>query len=410
MSEKLDYQNNDYDDFSEILCGPQYDLLLKGVYEYGFEKPSEIQAKSIKPIIDGKDLIAQARSGSGKTAAFVLGALTKIDINKNYPQAVIIANTRELASQIKDVACELGKYTGTKIALCKGGTPPEEEQDISQHHLLVCTPGKLIRFTRKIRGLLDNLKIFILDEADQLLSADFVDQTQDILKKIPRNTQICVFSATTNSKNIQSTKECFMKNQVEIHMRKEKIKVEKIMNYVVEAEEEQYKYDILVDLYKKITICQAVIFVNTIEGACSLANKLKKDGHSVGVIHGKLNDLARMETLKKFRRTEIRVLVATDVIARGIDVQQVGLVINYDIPRGEGFREQYIHRVGRSGRYERIGVAINILTNDKSEWYRIKDIKKEYKINFEQLPKLEEVNYYLSGINGYSYKEMISDD
>lgn len=397
-----------YDDFSELLAPEKYESLLKGIYEYGFEKPSEIQSRAIEKITLGKDLIAQAQSGSGKTGAFVIGTLARIDMQSKKLQGIIIANTKELANQIKDVAEELGKYTGVKIGICIGGTIIDNEEDICNNHLLICTPGKLIRITNKFNKLLDNLKIFVLDEADQLLSSDFVDQTQNLLTKIPKNTQVCVFSATTNSKNIQTTKDCFLKNQVEIYIKKEKIKVDKIKNYIVEADEEKNKYRILMDLYKKITICQAVIFVNTIEKANYLANELKKDKLSVGVIHRNLDDKMRMETLKKFRRTELRVLVATNVIARGIDVQQVGLVINYDIPRGEGYKEQYIHRVGRSGRYEKLGVAINILTNDRAEWQRIKEIRNEYEIKFEELPELDKINYYLSGVNGYSYQEMMN--
>jgi translation initiation factor 4A len=412
MTEKIDYQNSEYDDFSDIFHDSKYESLLKGIYEYGFEKPSSIQSKAIKPIIDGRDLIAQAQSGSGKTGAFVLGALSKINIKLSYPQGVIVANTRELAVQIKDVACELGKYTGIKIALCKGGMQNETDGNIMDHHLLICTPGKLIGTLKKNPNLFNNLAIFILDEADQLLSANFIDQTQAIMTQLHPNTQVCIFSATTNSKNIQNTKEYFLKNQVEIYIKKEEIQVNKIKNYTVDAHEECNKFDILVELYKKITICQAVIFVNTIEKACSLGKKLKNEGHAVGVIHGKLDDITRMDTLKRFRKTEIRVLIATDVIARGIDVQQVGLVINYDIPKGEGFKEQYIHRVGRSGRYEKIGVAINILTDDNnnSEWLRIHKISQSYKIIFDKLPKLADINYYLNGINGYSFKEMAGNN
>jgi translation initiation factor 4A len=412
MKNKVNYQHIDYNDFDEPLCEYQNGALLKGIYEYGFEKPSIIQAKCFKPISDGRDLIAQAQSGSGKTGAFVIGTLMKIDSTLNSPQAVILANTKELAAQIKEVVKEIGKYMNVKATLCVGGIENNNKSEIvikeaEVSHILVCTPGRLNGLIKNNENLLNNLKIFIIDEADQLLSQDFLPQIQGILKSMPEKTQICLFSATTNSRNIRDTKKHFMNDPIELYIEKEKIRVDSIKNYIVDAEEEKNKYNILVDLYKNINICQAVIFVNTIEKATNLVNRLKRDDHSVGMIHSGLSDSERIETLKKFRRTYTRILVATDVIARGIDVQQVGLVINYDIPYGEGYMEKYIHRVGRSGRYGKLGVAINIVSNDnnKGDWYKLKSISETYSVKMSFLPELDEINYYLSGVNGYDFKE-----
>jgi superfamily II DNA/RNA helicase len=410
------YENIDYNDFDEPLYKYHDGALLKGVYDYGFERPSIIQAKCFKPIADGKDLIAQSQSGSGKTGAFVIGLLTKIDTNINKPQAVVLANTRELASQIKDVTQEIGKYMNIKVTLCVGGIQQQFNRtesnlkDAANSHVLVCTPGRLNGLLKNNNSLLNHLKILIIDEADQLLSDDFLEQTQMIIQSIPSKTQICLFSATTQSKNIQNTKNHFMSNPIELHIRKEKIKVDQIKNFYVDAEKENNKYSILVDFYQNINISQAVIFVNSIRKAIELSNRLMRDGHTVGAIHGNLTDVERMDTLKRFRKMNTRILVATDIIARGIDVQQVGLVINYDIPIGEGFKEQYIHRIGRSGRYGKLGVAINIMVNNNYELYRLKDIAREYNIRFNELPALEEVNYYLSGINGYNFKEIADDE
>lgn len=417
MTEKNnnDYQNVDYEDFDEPLSEFHKGMLLKGVYDYGFEKPSQIQAKSIGPIVDGRDLIAQAKSGSGKTGAFVISSLTKVDITQDYPQVVILANTRELASQIKDVAQEIGKFIGgkhkLKITLCIGGIyeninkPEQNLEQAKKSHILICTPGRLSGLLRLSDFLLDNLKILILDEADQLLSDDFIDQIKSILKSIPKNTQICLFSATTNSPNIQNTKRHFMSNPVELYIKQEEIQVDQIKNYVIDAKKENNKYSILLDLYNKINICQAVIFVNTVKKVCELTARLRKEGYGVGMIHGKLNDMERMETLKNFRKAKTRILVATDVIARGIDVQQVGLVINYDIPLGDNYQEQYIHRIGRSGRYGKVGVAINLLIDDKYEWSRMENIQEAYGIKFMKAPVLEKITYDLSGIKGYNFTE-----
>ncbi|ATZ80870.1 eukaryotic translation initiation factor eIF-4A [Bodo saltans virus] len=407
------YQNIDYDDFDDCIAEFHNGNLLLGVYEFGFRKPSQIQSKTIEPIKDGRDLIAQAQSGSGKTGAFIIGAYTKIDVNKKYPQALIIANSRELAIQIKDVGEEIGKHINAKICLCIGGV--DEDNTIENNlktaqtsQLLVCTPGRLNGLVRMDNKLLDDLNILILDEADELLSDDFIEQIKSIWVHIRSKTQICLFSATSNSSCVQTIKNenGFMKNPVEIFIHTDKIKVDLIKNYVTEAGEYYKKFGVLLNLYKNINICQSVIFVNTINSAISLSKKLEKHGHSVGVLHGKLSGKERITILKNFRNTQTRVLIATDVIARGIDIEKIGLIINYDIPQGDGFQAQYIHRVGRSGRYGKLGVAINIMTDDCKEWNRLKSISQKYKIDFCEIPPLEKINLYLSGVNGYSYKEI----
>jgi translation initiation factor 4A len=172
---------------------------------------------------------------------------------------------------------------------------------------------------------------------------------------------------------------------------------------VVDAQKYHKKFGVLMNLYKNINICQSVIFVNTINNANMLSKKLEKQGHSVGVLHSDLTHKDRILTMKKFRNTAIRVLIATDVIARGIDIEKVGLIINYDVPFGNKFHEQYLHRVGRSGRYGKLGVAINIVTDDRKEWDRLESISQKYKVEFYELPSLEKINLYLSGVNGYSY-------
>jgi superfamily II DNA/RNA helicase len=414
MNDK-DYQDIDHDEFDDVLCEYHKGKLLTNVYNYGFNKPSSIQAKTIQPMTDGRNLIAQARSGSGKTGAFVIGAYTKINEEK-YPQVVILANTHELAVQIKTVASEIGKNLNVNICLCIGGVDNNVEENNTEEknletaktsQLLVCTPGRLNGLVRIYPKLLSKLKLLIFDEADILLSEKFVDQIRIILKHVPSSSQICLFSATTDSKNIQDNKENIMSNPVEIYIKKEQIKVDLIKNYIFKAENDDNKLCVLEDLYKTVNICQSVIFVNSIKSAINLAKQLRKK-HSVGLIHGKLTRLERMKILQKFRETNIRVLIATDVIARGIDIEKVGLIINYEVPIGNGFEDQYIHRVGRSGRYGKRGVAVNIVT-DKREEKRLKMISNQYKMEFHYLPKLEAINYYLSDSTGYSYTEIIGD-
>jgi len=412
MTDKeINYQELDFDNFDDFLCEYQEGELLKGVYAFGFERPSAIQAKTILPICNGKDILAQAQSGSGKTGAFGIGVLGRITLTDVYPQAIIIANTRELASQISYVVGKIGSRMGVKIALCIGGTSSGKDvmtnlNDAYESHILIGTPGRLVDLIerderRRGRGakLLDKLKLLVLDEADILLAEDFAPKIQQIISKIPRDSQICLFSATYPPDVLRLT-ENFLNNPIKILVEKEKISVETIKNYYVNVDYEENKYDVLVELYQKVSVCQAVIFVNSVNRAIELSNTLKKDGHAVGVIHSKLTDVERNEILKNFRLTQTRILVATDLISRGIDVQQVGLVINYDVP-SEG--EQYIHRVGRSGRFGKLGVAISFVTRHRLDVARMTNIEKKYNIEFAPLPGLDAVNHYLTGLKGYNY-------
>lgn len=409
-NKEINYQELDFDNFDDFLCEYQDGELIKGVYAFGFERPSIIQAKTILPICDGKDIIAQAQSGSGKTGAFGIGVLARIDLKDMHPQAIIIANTRELASQISYVVGKIGGRMGAKICLCIGGTTSgkdvsENLSDAHESHILIGTPGRLVdlierdeRRRNKVK-LLDKLKLLVLDEADILLGEDFAPKIHHIVSRIPRDSQICLFSATYPPEVLELTKE-FMNNPVKILVEREKISVDTIKNYYVNIEYEEHKYAVLVELYQKVSVCQAVIFVNSVNRAVELTNTLKKDGHAVGVIHSKLTDIERNEILKNFRLTQTRILVATDLISRGIDVQQVGLVINYDVPSD---CEQYIHRVGRSGRFGKLGVAISFVTKHRLDISRMFNIQKKYNIDFCELPALEDVNHYLTGLKGYNY-------
>jgi translation initiation factor 4A len=399
-----DYNNLDFTSFDDFLFEFHEGNLIKGIYAYGFEKPSPIQAKTIVPICDGVDIIAQARSGSGKTGAFVIGTLARVNIEEQFIQAVIIANTKELASQIFHVFKNIGNSINVKLSLCVGGSDTSSNlKEAYESHILICTPGRLFGLIEKdmfrkpkIR-MLDRLKLLIIDEADLLLGKNFIEQTKNIITNIPKKTQICLFSATYAREALELTRE-FMNKPIKILIEAEKISVEAIKNYYINVGEEDNKYSIILDFYQKISVCQAVIFVNSIEKGVDLAEKLVNNGYPVGLLHSKLEDEKRLDVLKKFRLTQTRILIATDLISRGIDVQQVGLVINYDVP---GKIEQYIHRVGRSGRYGKLGVAITFVTDDNYDVEKMKNIQKIYKINFEELPTLDNVNKYLTGSNGF---------
>jgi superfamily II DNA/RNA helicase len=428
MSELIDSDlYKEFDSFDDVLYEYHDGNLLRGLYAYGFERPSPIQSKTIISMCEGRDTVAQAQSGSGKTAAFGIAALARVDITIKHPQVIIIGNTRELANQIAGVLNDIGTFTGIKICVCVGGNAPpthntfdksdehkkkhisgpntfQNYEEAKNSHILVCTPGRLNDLIvkdqnqKKDKLLLKNIKLLILDEADYLLTGDFILQIQMITRSIPKDTQVCLFSATYSEEVIKLS-EKIIKDPVKILITNEKVSVESIKNFYVNIHREEYKYGTLVEFYNKISVCQAVIFVNAIEKAEQLGNKLKEAGHTVGIIHSKMDDIDRREILKNFRNTRIRILVATDIIARGIDVQQVGLVINYDIPEKS---EQYIHRVGRSGRFGKIGVAISLVTDHYKDIDKMKAIEKNYKINFEELPELDVINNFLTGLNGFS--------
>jgi len=269
----------------------------------------------------------------------------------------------------------------------------------------VGTPGRLVdlikRDSKKHNNskLLENLKMLILDEADKLLDEDFVEDIKQIVRNKSENSQICLFSATYPRRILDLT-QYFMKNPVMIKIERDKLSLDKIKNYYVDVEYEEYKYDVIVDLYKNVSICQAIIYVNSTVTANKLGKQLKDDGYPVGVTHAELDDVERIDILKKFRLGQIRLLVGTDLISRGVDIKDVGLVINYDIPRKP---DVYVHRAGRTARNGKLGVAITMVTNSQYDNKLMNKIQDVFKIKFTSLPPLDTVSNFLVGKNGYNF-------
>jgi translation initiation factor 4A len=358
--------------------------ILRGVFAYGFEKPSGIQQLAIKPIIDGHDVIAQAQSGTGKTAAFIISALSKIDKRLFEPQIIIMAPTRELASQIYDNAVAFNTYTKFSISLLIGGADNQSDNKIpfkEDTQIVIGTPGKIYYMLSKYILKSNNIKMMVLDEADEMLSAGFKDQVYDIFQFIPNTTQICIFSATMNADAIEMTTK-FMNNPLKILVKNEELTLDGIEQYYVNLDDELYKFDTLIDLYRYLSIHQTIIYVNSKKKAQYIHSRLTANNFTVSSIHSDMTQSERNLTIKKFRLGEIRILLATDIIARGLDVQQVSIVINYDLPLK---KEVYIHRIGRSGRYGRKGIAINFVT--KNDFSYLKQIQSFYNTNIEPLPE-----------------------
>jgi len=362
-----------------------YDLdenLLRGIYSYGFEKPSAIQQRGIKPILDGRDTIGQAQSGTGKTATFVIGCLQRIDFKHKACQGLILAPTRELANQIQKVALALGDYNSVKCHACIGGTSVRDDIDKLREgqHLVVGTPGRVFDMIGKRHLRVDDLICFVLDEADEMLSRGFKDQIYDIFKTLPPNIQVCLFSATMAPEILDLTSK-FMRDAVRILVKKDELTLEGIRQFYVAIEKEEWKLDTLCDLYETLTITQAIIYCNTRRKVDFLADQLQKRDFTISTMHAELDQKERDLVMREFRSGSSRVLISTDLLARGIDVQQVSLVINYDLPQNN---ENYLHRIGRSGRFGRKGVAINFVTN--SDVRVMKDIEKYYHTQIEEMP------------------------
>jgi len=373
------------DDYPVFESFDDYDLnenLLRGIYSYGFEKPSAIQQRGIKPILDGRDTIGQAQSGTGKTAAFAIGCLQRIDYGLDACQALILAPTRELANQIQKVCLALGDYNSVKCHCCIGGTSVRDDIDKLRvgQHLVVGTPGRVFDMISKKNLRIDDLLTFVLDEADEMLSRGFKDQIYDIFKCLPPNIQVCLFSATMPPEILDMSSK-FMRDAVRILVKKDELTLEGIRQFYVAIEKEEWKLDTLCDLYETLTITQAIIYCNTRRKVDFLADQLAKRDFTISTMHAELDQKERDLVMREFRSGSSRVLISTDLLARGIDVQQVSLVINFDLPQN---MENYLHRIGRSGRFGRKGVAINFVTNNDVR--AMKDIEKYYHTQIEEMP------------------------
>eukprot|EP00397_Hematodinium_sp_SG-2012_P003696 GEMP01003704.1.p1 GENE.GEMP01003704.1~~GEMP01003704.1.p1 ORF type:complete len:389 (+),score=77.81 GEMP01003704.1:53-1219(+) len=356
--------------------------LLRGIYSYGFEKPSAIQQRAIKPLLVGRDTIGQAQSGTGKTATFVLGCLEKIDYSSRNTQALILAPTRELALQIQKVAVALGDYLKIRCHACIGGTSVRDDIDRMREgvQLVVGTPGRVFDMISKRHLRMDDVRLFVLDEADEMLSRGFKDQIYDIFKTLPPNVQVALFSATMAPDILDLTSK-FMRDPVRILVKKDELTLEGIRQFYIAIEREEWKLDTLCDLYETVTITQAIIYCNTRRKVDWLAEQMGKRDFTVSTMHADLDQKERDLIMREFRSGSSRVLISTDLLARGIDVQQVSLVINYDLPPN---LENYLHRIGRSGRFGRKGVAINFVTNNDVR--TMKDIEKYYHTQIEEMP------------------------
>ena len=358
--------------------------LLRGIYSNGFTKPSAIQTKGIMPMVEKRDLIAQAQSGTGKTGTFVIGSLSTVDVSIKKPQVLILVHVRELAQQIAKVATTIGSYMKVKVLCAVGGNSVREDVSALDQgaQFVVGTPGRIFDLIN--RNALDrtHIRALIMDEADQMLQELFFEQVMCILDKgFPTQTRVALFSATM-PESVRTVASKILNDPVRILIPPSAVALSGIEQYFIDVEREDHKFECIADLYKNLNIAQAVIFCNMRKTAEKLTEKMSTHGFPVSCVHGELEKPERERRMRQFLAGESRVMIATDMIARGIDVQQISLVINYELPQNH---ETYIHRIGRAGRFGRKGVTINILLPEEVQ--TMKDIAEKFSIVLKETPQ-----------------------
>ncbi len=385
MSESTELRS--YESFDEMDLPEN---LLRGIYSHGFERPSAIQQKGIKPIATGRDILGQAQSGTGKTATFCIGSMTRIDPQLKAPQVLVLTPTRELAQQIETVARGLSQNMGLSVYCAVGGTELHHDLRALDRgaQFIIGTPGRIYDLmTRKAQSgggpalNRQNIKVLVLDEADQMLEDKFHEQVMCILDLgFPNSTQVALFSATMPAEVVEVATR-MLRDPVKILIPPEEVTLEGIRQFSVTLPKEEWKIEALIDIYSQLNINQAMIYCNKRQRVEWLAEKLQGQGFPVNYIHGEMDVNERKRRMQDFRSGAVRVLISTDLLARGIDVQQVSLVINYELPTNQ---ENYIHRIGRSGRFGRKGVAINLIGPDEAEM--VNQIERYYSTKVMPLP------------------------
>lgn len=355
--------------------------LLMGIFEKGFEKPSPIQEEAIPVALTGKDILARAKNGTGKTASFVIPVLEKVRTEVSAIQALLMVPTRELALQTAQVTKELGKHiSGLEVMVTTGGTTLRDDimRLMNTVHVLVATPGRVVDLAGKGTAKLDKCSIIVLDEADKLLSPEFTQLMEDIYKFLPANRQSLLFSATFPV-TVKDFADKFMRNPFEINLMEE-LTLKGVTQYYAFVEERQ-KIHCLNTLFNKLQINQSIIFCNSVNRVELLAKKITQLGYSCYYIHARMQQQHRNRVFHDFRQGNCRNLVCSDLITRGIDIQAVNVVINFDFPKNS---ETYLHRIGRSGRFGHLGLAINFVTYD--DRYNVYRIEQELDTEIKAIP------------------------
>jgi len=392
---------NQIDSWDELDIDPN---ILRGIYAYGYERPSPIQRKAILPMLKKRDLIAQAQSGTGKTATFAIGALARVDLKENKNQVLILSPTRELTTQTANVVKNLGSLMdGLRVETLFGGgnqaasstnltvdswrkndietkDTKEKRKERTYSHILCGCPGKVYDMMRTNRITTRSIRLIILDEADEVLSSGFKEQVYNIFQHLSNDVNIALFSATLPNYVFTITNK-IMRNPVQICVKAEQLTLEGIAQYFVAVENDMQKFEVLKDIYSYISLSQCMIYCNSVRRVNDLYNAMLEEGFPVCCIHSNMDKKTRDESFTDFRTGKYRVMISSNVTSRGIDIQQVSTVINYDIPKCV---HTYLHRIGRSGRWGRKGVGINFVT--RYDCHKMKEIEQHYACQINEMP------------------------
>jgi len=374
------HQHTTIERWDDLECRPE---LLRGIYAYGFENPSPIQKKAIVPMINGKDIIAQAQSGTGKTGCFTIGMLERVDPAVKNTQALILSPTRELSSQTQGVVDRIGSFLEVKTQLLVGGTSTEADANKLQTdtpHIVAGCPGRVHDMLRRKKLISSNLKLIILDEADEMLSSGFKEQVYNIFQFLPNTVQVALFSATMPSE-LSALTDKFMRDPVRVLVKAEQLTLEGIKQFYIALDDDSQKYDTLKDLYSSLSVSQGIIYCNSVRRVQDLYDAMTADRFPVCQIHSSMEKEDRDKSYQAFKTGQQRILISSNVTARGIDVQQVSTVINFDIPKDV---HTYLHRIGRSGRWGRKGLGINFVTRRENR--KMKEIEEHYHTQIEEFP------------------------
>ncbi|PMP76636.1 MAG: ATP-dependent helicase, partial [Sulfurihydrogenibium sp.] len=360
---------------------------LKSLDSLGYQKPTEIQEKAIPVVLSGKDLVAQAQTGTGKTAAFGIPIVEKVNTKQKRIQALVLVPTRELAIQVAKEIKELGKNKKVFVLSVYGGKSMKHQIDFLKKGndvVIVGTPGRVKDLLNRGFLKLDNVKMFVLDEADRMLEMGFIEDIEEIMSYLPEERQNLLFSATMPKEILELAEEFLNEDYETIKVKPDEITVEKIKQIIYRVDPKN-KFSKLIQILSENDAEKTIIFTQTKLEADELAEKLKEEGFNVSAIHGDFSQKKRETVLHNFRTGKLKILVATDVAARGLDIKGVELVINYGLPRDA---ESYIHRIGRTGRAGKEGTAISIATPSEDKF--LENILKKTKANIEVINEATE--------------------
>ncbi|ATU08042.1 DEAD/DEAH box helicase [Methanohalophilus portucalensis] len=378
----------------------------RAVEDMGFEEPTPIQSQSIPYLMEGKDVIGQAQTGTGKTAAFGIPALEMLDVKSKKVQVVVLCPTRELANQVAEEMSKLAKYQNTKMLPVYGGQPIDRQIKALRRgvHIVIGTPGRVMDHIQRKTLKLDGVKMLVLDEADEMLDMGFREDIEFILSRVPGQKQTVLFSATMPQPIIKLTKK-YQQNPQMVKTVHKKLTVPQIEQFYFEVKNNA-KTEVLCRLIDIYNFKSSLVFCNTKKNVDKQVETLKARGYLADGMHGDMRQAQRERVMANFRKGEIETLVATDVAARGIDVENIEAVFNYDIPQDE---ESYVHRIGRTGRAGKEGVAITFASG--KDIRKIKDIQKhtKAKITRKNVPSQSDVEDIRAEMLSQNVKKIIDD-